>query len=118
MDDLGGIAHRMAHLLVFRGLDGTVKQLGSPLFPLSYLFWGCGTDPLPPCRRCAEVNQLLCCSAACGLLVAGADCVDIIVVAWCGMMSWVESCDEPYGFHIKDALSRLSAFRGMGLGAK
>lgn len=66
VDDLGGIAHRMAHLLVFRGLDGTVKQLGSPLFPLSYLFWGWRYRPvasLSQVRRGQPTALLLCCSA-------------------------------------------------------
>lgn len=65
-------------LCVSRSQDG---QAACPLFPLSYLFWGCGTVL---CRRCAEVQLG-------ANLVARADCKPdccvVIIVAWCGMMS-------------------------------
>lgn len=101
-DDLGGTAHRIAHL-TFRALDGLAAP---PLFPLSYLFWGCDTS-LSQVRR----GQLLCCSASrLGCSSSLPNCVDI-VVAWCGMMSWSKVVMNHRGFILKMHSVRLSAFR-------
>lgn len=111
VDDLGGIAHRMA-LLVFRGLDGQAVG-SSPLFPFVLSFLGLAIQTRPSLSQVRRgPTALLLCSFA-GRLGCPSrlpHCVDISLrVVWHDVL--VESCDEPYGFHIKDALSRLSAFR-------
>lgn len=97
-------------LCVSRSQDG---QAVCPLFPLSYLFWGCGTVL---CRRCAEV-QLDGCKSGCWSrlpprLLRGY----YRGVVWHDVL--IESCDEPYAFHIEDAPIRLSGIPSVFLGAR